>query len=393
MEKKNLSARVLSYLLINLVATSAFAQYEPTPVFHGFLETAEAAYEPSMLDKDGPEVEMTNISMERAAEILVRRLGGHSFRFNAKTIRIEGSKIGRIDVKLEVNETSDDKTIDWKKMNPNDVIEIVGKPLNHVATRHYSRAIKALEKAGAIGTFGPNGQINAVSAQLNIGMTGTPQYMVDLGFDVARTVLSPNNQALGQHTWQIPDSRQPYLRAYSPGFMKQLYTSGYRPNEKEAFFDFFYRQTLEKELGEMGEWAWKMSEAEVRRRIIALNYPVHVDVIKLNQFKLASLLLYLNPDDPYAEAIRKQGWIQAASLTEFRNDNNVFNYMTTKKRGRGIVSLVEKIGVYDNDTLVSETLGISKEELWRVRRSQSKAWDNYTPGTPIMSCRKVLTGY
>ncbi|MNS92418.1 hypothetical protein D3C72_1265560 [compost metagenome] len=336
---------------------------------------------------------MTNITMQDAVDILVKRLGGSYYNFDAKTIRIEGSKIGRIDVKLEVNETSDDKTIDWKKLNPKAVIEIVGAPLNDVATQHYSLAIQDMEKAGAIGTFDLKGDINAVSTQINIGMIGTPEQKVRMALNYAINYFSPNHQAQIQHTLQIPEVRKPYLRAYSPGYMKQIFTAGYNPTPEQAFFDFFYRQTLEKELGQMGEWAWKMSEAEVRRRVKALGYPVHVDIIKLNQLKLASLFLYLVPNDPMSEAVLKQGWIKAASLIEVRNDNNIFDVMTSKRRARGIYALTEKYGVYDNDTLVSETKGISKELLLKVRRSQSNAWDNYTPGTPIMSCGRVLTGY
>lgn len=392
MEKKNLRASVLSYLLINLIATSAFADSRPaaTPVFHGFLETAEAAYEAKVGHTDGPEVEMTNISMKAAADILVHRLGGAWYTLDAKTIRVMGSKIGKIDVKLEVNETSDDKTIDWAKLNPKAVIEIVGWPLGHEATQHYSLAIQDMYKAGAIGTFDPNGDINAVSGQLNVGMKGTPQEMVRLALNVAINYLSPNHQAQLQHTLQVPEVRTPYLRAYSPGFMKKLFTAGYNPTPEQVHFDFFYRQTLEKYVGEL---AWEMSESDVRSKIKAMNYPVHVEIIKLNQLKLASLFLYLVPNDPMSESIIKQGWIKPAPLIEFRNDNNLFDFMTTKRRARGIVALTEKYGVYDNDTLVSDTKGISKEMLWKVRRSQSTAWDNYTPGTPIMSCQRVLTGY
>jgi hypothetical protein len=392
MEKMNFKATVASILLSSIIAVSAGAK----PVHLGYLETAESAFKMIPNQGYGLEVEMTNMEMERAAEIIVARVGGVATRIDKKTIEILGTTIGnkladkkgRILVKLEVNETSDDPNAKW---DPASAIEIVSDPIVfEQEVKDYHDIIQDLKAGGAHGTFGPDGKINAVSIQVNYGMMeGTADERVTKALNIARNYLSPNHQDQAMENLEIPAVRKPYLKPYSKGLMKKLFTHGYNPTAKEFYFDFFYRQSLEFAMNG-DQSAWTMSESEVRYRIKGLQYPVDVTVIKLNQIKIASLLLFLFPDDPYTKAVLKQGWIKKAPLIEFRNNNNDFDVMKVVRQTTGVVIMTEKLGVYDNDTEVERRYLLTPEEIWNSRKKNSSTWQNYKPGSAIMSCQRVL---
>lgn len=390
MEKMILKTSIVS-LLLSIISISASAR-NPKPVQYGFLATAERAFEVIPGQTYGLEVEMTRLSMERAAEIIVARLGGKAQRIDYKTIEITGTKIGRMEVKLEVNETSTDPNVDWAKVYPDAAIEIVSDPIlfEKGQVRLYHDVIQDMKAAGAQGTFGSDGKINPVSIQVNMGIdTKNAQAAVDKALTISMNYLNENHQPQIMADLQIPEIRKPYLQPYSEGLMERMFSGNYHPTAEQFFFDFFYRQSLEFEL--KNKSPWKMSDAEVRARIIALGYPVHVEVIKLNQIKVASLLLHLFPNDPYTAAVKEQGWIKAAPILEFRNTNNDFDVMKAVREATGVVVMSQYYQVYDNDTLVAERSGFSREQIWEIRRAQGADRSTFArPKRVIMSCSRVL---
>jgi len=395
MEKMKLKTGVVSLLLTSLFALSVSAKDSSEHrVQYGFLDTAEKAFEVIPGQKYGLETEMTQMTMEKAIEIVTARLGGEVKKVNYKIYELTGTKIGRMEVKLEINETSLDPNVDWAKVYPDAAIEIVSDPIlfEKGEVRLYHEVIQALEAAGAQGTFGADGKINPVSIQVNMGIDiSDPQKAVDKAIAVSQNYLNPAHQEQIMEVLQIPDVRKPYLQPYSSGLMEKLFSGNYHPTPEQFHFDFFYRQSLEFEL--KNDSPWRMSEAEVRARIVALKYPVHVEVIKLNQIKVASLLLKLFPDDPYSKAVVQQGWIKAAPLLEFRNRNNDFNVMRAVKESTGIMVMTDRYQVYDNDTLVSEKTGFTREQIWEMRRAQGAPKSTYQrPARVIMSCSRVLKG-
>lgn len=361
--------RLITGLLLLVVTTSLSA-----PAYAwDFLDTIQKYfYAPMQNQKFGIEVEMMGLHQEVVVRIVQNRFGGITGISDDKgTIRIGNSVIGHIDIKLEVNETDDkpDSKHEFKG-----VIELVTEPITEEQVKLLDVVLEELQQAGAIGTNG----VNPISIQINFGMMeGTPDQQAKLVVKLMRLYYKKSHQEQIRASLNVPKGRWAYLQDYQEGFMNRLFERGYSPNAKEFFFDFFYRQSLEiamKDpvfgLQDIKESPWKMSEAEVREIIAKLGYPVFVEIIKLNQMKVASLLLTWFPDDPMTKAVLKQGWIKAAKLIEYRIFNNDFKVWIKLKQ----VIAMHRIAmffdrVFDHDTWVSKKMGISVQEIKNSRSS------------------------
>ena len=139
----------------------------------------------------------------------------------------------------------------------------------------------------------PTENSNPVSIQVNYGIkqdSSLDEQAKDL-ISVLRNYFSPNHQKQIKDVLKVPDIRWAYLRDYSKGFMSKVFDPGYNPTAADLYFDFFYRQSLEVSMNG-DQSVWTMSKDEVKSRIEKLKYPVHVEIIKLNQLKIASLFFY-----------------------------------------------------------------------------------------------------
>ena len=341
-----------------------------------FLYSAETSFfRPIPNQKYGIEVEMVNMSQQNVAQILIQNLGGTPSQFDNKTLVISNSKIGRIEVKVEVNETSDDKTIDWSNKS-DQVIEVVTDPISYELINSLDIALEALHKSGAKGTE----KSNPVSIQINYGMmqSGTPAEKTKDLLSILRNYFSPSHQLQIKNVLKIPDSRWPYLRNYSKGFMTKVFDPNYNPSAEDFYFDFFYRQSLE--LSSNGDQsAWVLSKDAVRQQIEKLDFPIHVQIIKLNQLKIASLLLYWFPQDHFSKVILKHGWVKAAPLIEYRNANNDFKVAEKVRQATGIYLSSKKYGYYNHDKLMSNLSGVSITDIQNLRNA-SETYKNKVYG-------------
>jgi hypothetical protein len=348
--------RLITGLLLLVVTTSLSA-----PAYAiDFLATVQKYfYAPMPNQKFGIEVEMMGLHQKTVVDIVRNRFGGSPSISDEKgTIKLSGSTIGDIEIKLEVNETDDDPT---KKYEFGGVIEVVTAPIDEEQVKLLDGVLAELKNAGAVGTDG----VNPISIQINVGMMeGTPEQQVKLVVDIMRTYYKESHQEQIRAALNVPANRWDYLQDYSKGFMNRLFQPGYNPTAKEFYFDFIYRQSLEESLKHNKEAAWTMSEASVRTMIEKLGYPVHVKITKLNQIKVASLMLHWFPEDPYTKSILKQGWIKAAQLLEYRIFNNDFKVWPKVKQVIGIHRVAKLLGrSFDHDTYMAEKLRVTVPDI------------------------------
>lgn len=358
MKTQSLKTSVLVFVAATSLAISAHAV--------DFLDSAEKHfYAPMENQRFGIEVEMMGLSQEKIVEIVQNRFGGIAGISDAKnTITIKRSKLGDIDIKLEVNETSDDPNIKWDTSK--NVIELVTQPITYEETVLLDETMKDLKRAGAIGTNG----INPISIQINVGMmNGTPDQQAKEVVDLMRNYYRPDHQDQIRAKSQVPAERWLYLQDYSEHLIKKVFDPNYKPTAAEFFFDFIYRQSLEKTLTHNKIAAWTMSEADVREMVEKSGYKVHVEITKLNQVKIASLLLKWFPNDPYTLSILKQGWIKAAPLLEYRIFNNDFEVAKKVRQVVGIHQATKKYGPFDHDTLMAAKMKVSVKTIKNSRKA------------------------
>jgi hypothetical protein len=356
MKTQSLKTSVLLFLATTSFAVSASAV--------DFLDSAERHfYSPMQNQKFGIEVEMMGLSQEQVVQIVQDRYGGITGISDAKnTIRIANSILGNIEIKLEVNETSDDPNIKWDTSK--NVIELVTEPITYEQTVELDKAMQELKKAGAIGTNG----INPISIQINVGMMeGTPNQQALEVVDIMRNYYRKSHQEQIRASSLVPNERWLYLQDYSEHLMAKIFDPKYKPTAEQFFFDFIYRQSLEETLVHNKQAAWTMSEADVRALVEKSNYKVHVKITKLNQIKVASLLLKWFPNDPYTKAILKQGWIKAAPLLEYRIFNNDFEVAKKVRQVVGIHQATRKYGAFDHDALMAEKMHVSVKTIKKSR--------------------------
>jgi hypothetical protein len=356
MKTQSLKTSVLLFLATTSFAVSASAV--------DFLDSAERHfYSPMQNQKFGIEVEMMGLSQEQVVQIVQDRYGGITGISDAKnTIRIANSILGNIEIKLEVNETSDDPNIKWDTSK--NVIELVTEPITYEQTVELDKAMQELKKAGAIGTNG----INPISIQINVGMMeGTPNQQALEVVDIMRNYYRKSHQEQIRASSLVPSERWLYLQDYSEHLMAKIFDPKYKPTAEQFFFDFIYRQSLEETLVHNKQAAWTMSEADVRALVEKSNYKVHVKITKLNQIKVASLLLKWFPNDPYTKSILKQGWIKAAPLLEYRIFNNDFEVAKKVRQVVGIHQATRKYGAFDHDALMAEKMHVSVKTIKKSR--------------------------
>lgn len=358
MKTQSLKTSVLLFLATTSLAISASAV--------DFLDTAERHfYSPMQNQKFGIEVEMMGLSQEDIVKIVQDRFGGiHGISDAKNTIRIAHSRIGDIDIKLEVNETSDDPNIKWDTSK--NVIELVTEPITYEQTVELDKTMQELKKAGAIGTNG----INPISIQINVGMMeGTPDQQAKEVVDIMRNYYRRSHQEQIRAASVVPTERWLYLQDYSEHLMAKIFDPSYKPTAEQFFFDFIYRQSLEETLQHNKKAAWTMSEADVRELVEKSDFKVHVKITKLNQIKVASLLLKWFPNDPYTKSILKQGWIKAAPLLEYRIFNNDFEVAKKVRQVVGIHQATRKYGAFDHDSLMAEKMHVSVKTIKNSRKA------------------------
>lgn len=363
------------------VHSSALAVDILTTAEHTFFEEGDST-------RVGIEVEFKGLSLDEAAKLIQRELGGElalrsytqlttirgydeagKALYNSMEIpfyALEGSSAGNIILKVENNQISD--TLMAK--NSQVVLELVTDPLKGMErVENLQRAVTALKNNRALGTDAHT----AVSTQINVEIGGGHRGRIKVmdNVNLVRSYFRPDHRMQIEARNPVPRIRRAYVGAYSPGFMKRILDPNYAPKDWQEYYDdFIYRQSLEIK-GVKG--AWTMPIADARRKLLAMKNPIEPLVVKQNALRISSLMAYMVPDDPMSKAMVESGWIKPYPIVEFREFNNTFDVVKPTKQSLGLISAAKKYGYYDHDRLMEELSGVEAKAIRQLRERSLRA--------------------
>ncbi len=305
------------FLLIFLCSVQLWA--DSTPSFLKTLRTQYFYYDGKQ--RFGLEVEYTHLSIEEAAGIAKSFLGGTIEASKSKegldALTVKSSLIGDIKIKVETNQTGE--SINDKS---NWVYEIVSDPLTYPQVFLFQVLLNKLKYAGARGA--ENGA--PLSTQTNTEAQFKTEAPIlsdeDIKFEFLVTRNHYNNYKQILKELAPNDSRLEYIQPASDRMMIQFSDSSYDPTALDILHDYIYRQSMELFIKDQ---AWKLPIAEVKRIAKELRYPIVKRVVKLNSYRISSMLLYRFPSDPYLQQYLKHTWTFRAPISEQRARNNDFN--------------------------------------------------------------------
>ena len=297
----------------------------------------------------GIEIELSNLSQEKAAQILQSQLGGRIeekvvdvdyiepstsrlIKYKKKIIKVKGSRAGTLKIVEESNEAvSSEMNISEAK-----VIEIITNPIDTQKAGLLQEAAATLKANGAIGT----NSVTPVSIQVNVEMLDSKASEV---MNIIRNWYNVENYTHINKEVPLYQNRTTYVGSYSPGFMAKVYNESYQPTERELFDDFFYRQIAEY-IGYENAWEDEILDVQyaVQNNLKKENFDQVLKVFKWNDVRISSLLMHYFPDDWISEYMIKTGWVKAIPLIEFRRPNNDFQIDNTVKSIVGFVQESKK---------------------------------------------------
>lgn len=309
----------------------------------------------------GIEVEFRNLTLERAAQLVATALNG-SIKFidysdviyvkdlvtgevvetpiALRKAVIFDSDVGELIIKPEENGTD---MIESEESRKKRILELVTDPLTLDKVHHIQKALDALVLSGAHGT--DSGA--AVSLQVSVEVGRGNKDMID-PLHLVELIRLYSDSKTKQRVLSVlnpPERRRPYIQDFSPGLLARINNPNYRPTQRQLFDDMMYRQMLEL----MGDGqAWTKSLKSVKAEILKhLEIEMKKDknfgeaffrVIKFSRIKIASIMIFLFPEDPLSKIILTTGWIHPIPAVEFRERNNDFNVLEAARMSVGFVN-------------------------------------------------------
>ncbi len=325
-----------------------------------FLDFAETSlFDPSTTQRIGLEVELTGLTQQEIGEELQKALGGTlkwvtimEDNLNSQTRKIEtypvhelhlvnSSMVADVIIKPEDNVTENADMAEQKARTR--IYEIVTPPIYYEQAIPLQAALESMQLKGAQGTKDGH----AVAIQINIEMgQGDPKKISALKIlAILRNYLKPEHRASIAYELQAPAFRQMYLGLYTPGMMSRILDTHYRPSNKQFFFDFMYRQSLE--LFGVRE-AWIMPEAQARKVLQSIlaqrPFDEILPVMKWNYIRASAVLMFLYPKDWLSRYLHSTTWFHQYPILEFREANSDFLLLKRLKQFLGIVQYSETHG-------------------------------------------------
>ncbi len=307
----------------------------------------------------GLEIELTGLSQQEIGEELQRTLGGKLVwmeviednlnsitrqmeTYTVHELHLAGSSMGEdVIIKPEDN-VIENKDMAQHKAHTR-IYEIVTPPIYYEQAIPLQGALDAMQARGALGTRDGH----AVAIQVNVEMgEGDPKKISAIKIlAILKNYLKPEHRASIAHELQAPEFRQKYLGLYTPGMMSRILDPAYRPSNKQFFFDFMYRQTLEL-LG-IRE-AWMMPEPQARKTLQRLLMQRPFDdilpVVKWNFIRTSAVLMFLYPNDWLSRYLVGTTWFHNFPVLEFREANSDFLLLKRIQQFLGVVQYSEKHG-------------------------------------------------
>jgi Putative amidoligase enzyme len=343
---------VLFCILLVFSAINAFAAT--------FLEYSETQlFVPEQAPRIGLEIELTGLTQQEMGEELQKQLGGTlqwieklEDNLDSQTRKIETYTVHELHlidslmkapvvIKPEDNVTANTDMAAQKAKTR--IYEIVTPPIYFVQAIPLQTALDNMQAQGALGTLDGH----AVAIQVNVEMgEGDPQKISALKIlAILRNYLKPEHRESIALELQAPEIRQSYLGMYTPGMMERILDTSYRPSNKQFFFDFMYRQSLEL-LGVRG--AWIMPEQQARKSLqqALKNRPFDdiLPVVKWNFIRTSAVLMFLYPNDWLSRYLTETTWFHKYPILEFREANSDFQLLKRIKQFLGIVQYSESHG-------------------------------------------------
>ena len=325
-----------------------------------FLDYAEnSLFNPENAPRIGLEVELTGLTQQEIGEELQKALGGAlkwvtimEDNLNSHTRKIEtypvhelhlvnSSMVADVIIKPEDNVTENADMAEQKARTR--IYEIVTPPIRYEQAIPLLAALESMQLKGAQGTRDGH----AVAIQVNVEMgEGDPKNISALKIlAILRNYLKPEHRESIAHELQAPAFRQMYLGLYTPGMMSRILDNNYRPSNKQFFFDFMYRQSLEL-LGVRE--AWIMPEAKARKALQSIlaqrPFDEILPVVKWNYIRASAVLMFLYPKDWLSRYLHDTTWFHQYPILEFREANSDFLLLKRIKQFLGIVQYSETHG-------------------------------------------------
>jgi len=328
--------------------------------------SAEEYFDKTHAPRVGMEVEIRGLSQEEISQILINKLGGRlekradNIKYVDKTdgnkekiseailYKVKGKLIDRIDVKAEGNGI-DPSDYENSRKNPVLVEVITHGPLTYEQLEVFSEAIDDIKKAGASGTD----HNTAVSIQANVELVDE-NIQKDPGkflLNLLRNYYKDDHYKLLEQEFPLIAGRDVYVGEYSPGFMRKIRSTDYNPTTKELFDDFFYRQSAEY-LGFDNAWSGTIDEVKdiIKKALTVDEFGKILRVMKYNDLRISSFLIYLFPEDWMSQFIVSTNWVKPRPLVEFRRPNNTFKVLEIAAGAMGLVqkSIEGEFNIYDD---------------------------------------------
>ena len=343
---------VIFYVFLTLQVSTASAET--------FLHFAEnSLFNPSTTQRIGLEVELTGLTQQEIGEELQKALGGilkwvtiMEDNLNSQTRKIEtyavhelhlvnSSMVADVIIKPEDNVTENTDMAEQKARTR--IYEIVTPPIHYEQAIPLQSALESMQLKGAQGTK----EGHAVAIQINVEMgEGDPKKISAIKIlAILRNYLKTEHRESIAYELQAPAFRQMYLGLYTPGMMSRILDTQYRPSNKQFFFDFMYRQSLE--LFGVRE-AWIMPEAQARKALQSIlaqrPFDEILPVMKWNYIRTSAVLMFLYPKDWLSRYLHDTTWFHQYPILEFREANSDFLLLKRIKQFLGIVQYSEAHG-------------------------------------------------
>ena len=311
--------------------------------------TRDFDFNPKTAPQVGIEIELIGLTAEQTSHLLLNFFKGSVTtekvnesleRFGAMIPFIyteyyhQSPLVPNFLVKADDNSTSNDN------FDPNQmVVEIVTQPLSSKDVLLFDHATKNLKIHGAKGTNG----VNPVSIQYNVelGQGKRKNIHVEVVLNILRQYYMPQYRGQIHDFWGAPTVRKSFVGGFTKSMMERILSSHYKPNWREFFDDFMYRQSLEL-LGHPHAWSLDIKDvrAKVQKQLHREGFKKLLPILKYNHVRISSLLMFMFPDDWMTSFLEQTTWFKALPIVEFREPNNDFRVW---EHYRSIVGFVQKV--------------------------------------------------
>lgn len=369
--------------VFSLLVIASILSFQAGAVDFDFVESAISEwFDPEKAPIVGLEVELTGLGQEQISNILHEFLGGtvqikkksHRMldeqgrpkQWDIQIFKHKQTKIGSFRVELDDNGTGLE---DFDKHKV--VVELVTTPLQPAAVEEFSKALIHLQQKGARGV--DSGEPLSIQLNLQVGDGTRESVSMDGLLAFLRNYFSPTHREILEQYYHVPANRRDYIGEYTPGMMKRILDPDYKPTKRQLFDDFMYRQSLEL-FGYENAWTMELElvKALVQTRVEKQGLEVLLPIMKWNNLRLSSLMMFLFPDDWISQYLDSTWWFKALPIMEVREPSSDFRL---REYYRTIVGLFIKSMNEGEFVFLEKVGGLLKRDFAELKKAEVDAGD------------------